>query len=171
MFDIGWGEFLLIGVVALIAIGPKELPGVLRAVGQWVTKIRRMAGDFQNQFQEAMREAELGDIQKQVKDIIKPAPFNDGYDEYANPKPGVPDPYKAADDVTPGDAPWDPNPETSADSGSLPEAGPSDADIREAFDTPHILSPDIGPQPAPAADGAAETAATADVKPPHERQA
>ena len=43
MFDIGWSELILIGVVALIAIGPKELPGVLRSLGHWMGKIRRMA--------------------------------------------------------------------------------------------------------------------------------
>src|SRR6266508_4367171 len=72
MFDIGWGELLLIGIVALIVIGPKELPGALRSLGQWVTKIRRMAGEFQNQFQEAMREAELADL-KQHFDAIQDA--------------------------------------------------------------------------------------------------
>ena len=56
MFDIGWSELVVIGVVALIAIGPKELPGVLRMVGQWVGKARRMAAEFQGQFNEAMRE-------------------------------------------------------------------------------------------------------------------
>jgi sec-independent protein translocase protein TatB len=66
MFDIGWGELILIGVVALIAIGPKELPGALRAFGHYMGKIRRMAADFQNQFQEAMREAEMADLKKQV---------------------------------------------------------------------------------------------------------
>ena len=72
MFDIGWSELVVIGVVALIAIGPKELPGVLRSVGQWVGKIKRMASDFQGQFQEAMREAEMADLKKsfdEVKDV------------------------------------------------------------------------------------------------------
>ena len=73
MFDIGWSELLVIGVVALIAIGPKELPGVLRMVGQWMGKIRRMASDFQGQFQEAMREAEMADIKKQVDDLTSTA--------------------------------------------------------------------------------------------------
>ncbi len=66
MFDIGWSEFVVIGVVALIVIGPKELPAVLRTVGQWTTKIRRMAAEFQSQFQEAMREAEMADLKKEV---------------------------------------------------------------------------------------------------------
>jgi sec-independent protein translocase protein TatB len=69
MFDISWTEFLLIGVVALIFIGPKELPAVLRTLGQWTRRIRSMAADFQNQFQEAMREAEMTDLKKQVDDI------------------------------------------------------------------------------------------------------
>jgi len=69
MFDISWTEFLLIGVVALIVIGPKELPAVLRTLGQWTRKVRSMAADFQNQFQEAMREAEMADLKKQVDDI------------------------------------------------------------------------------------------------------
>jgi len=66
MFDIGWGELVIIGIVALIAIGPKELPGALRTLGQWMGKVRRMASEFQNQFNEAMREAEMADIKKQV---------------------------------------------------------------------------------------------------------
>ncbi|CAN5170564.1 hypothetical protein BH10PSE11_BH10PSE11_32540 [soil metagenome] len=68
MFDIGWSELVVIGVVALIAIGPKELPGVLRMVGQWIGKARRMAGEFQGQFNEAMREAEMADIKKTFDD-------------------------------------------------------------------------------------------------------
>jgi sec-independent protein translocase protein TatB len=69
MFDISWTEFLLIGIVALIVIGPKELPGVLRTMGQWTRKLRGMASEFQHQFQEAMREAEMADLKKQVDDI------------------------------------------------------------------------------------------------------
>jgi sec-independent protein translocase protein TatB len=65
MFDISWGKLVIIGVVALLVIGPKELPSVLRQLGQWMTKIRRMAAEFQGQFQEAMREAEMADLKKQ----------------------------------------------------------------------------------------------------------
>jgi sec-independent protein translocase protein TatB len=69
MFDIGWSELLLIGIVALVVIGPKELPAVMRAVGQWTAKLRRMASEFQSQFQEAMREAEMADLKKQVDEV------------------------------------------------------------------------------------------------------
>jgi len=71
MFDISWTEFLLIAVVALVVIGPKELPAVMRTLGQWTRKVRGMAADFQNQFQEAMREAEMADLKQQVDDIAK----------------------------------------------------------------------------------------------------
>jgi sec-independent protein translocase protein TatB len=69
MFDIGWGELVVIGIVALIAIGPKELPTVLRSVGQWIGKIKRMAAEFQGQFQEALREAEMTDLKKQAEEM------------------------------------------------------------------------------------------------------
>jgi sec-independent protein translocase protein TatB len=73
MFDFSWGELLVVGVVALIAIGPKELPGVLRAVGQWTTKLRRMAAEFQGQFHEAIREAEMADLKKEVEEMTEKA--------------------------------------------------------------------------------------------------
>ncbi len=69
MFDFGAGELIVIGVVALVAIGPKELPGLLRTIGQAVGKMRRMAGEFQGQFNEAMREADMADAQKLITDI------------------------------------------------------------------------------------------------------
>ena len=71
MFDISWSEFLLIGVVALIVIGPKELPAVMRTLGQWTRKVRGMASEFQNQFQEAIREAEMADLKKEVDDLAE----------------------------------------------------------------------------------------------------
>ena len=73
MFDIGWSEFVLIAVVALIAIGPKELPGVLRTIGQWMGKARKMAAEFQGQFQEAMREAEMADLKKSFDEVREAA--------------------------------------------------------------------------------------------------
>ncbi len=69
MFNFGWGELVVIGIVALIAIGPKELPTVLRTLGQWMGKVRRMANEFQGQFNEALREAEFADLKKHADEI------------------------------------------------------------------------------------------------------
>jgi sec-independent protein translocase protein TatB len=70
MFNFGWGELVVIGIVALIAIGPKELPTVLRTLGQAMGKIRRMANEFQGQFQEALREVEIADLKKQADEMV-----------------------------------------------------------------------------------------------------
>ncbi len=69
MFDFDATKLLIIGVVALVVIGPKDLPGVLRQVGQMVTKLRRMAGEFQGQFMDAMKEADLQDLRKEMADL------------------------------------------------------------------------------------------------------
>jgi sec-independent protein translocase protein TatB len=69
MLDMSWGEVMVIGGVALIVIGPKDLPKALRTVGQMTAKMRRLAGEFQSQFNEAMREAELDDVRKEVENL------------------------------------------------------------------------------------------------------
>ena len=67
MFDIGWSELLVIGALALIVVGPKELPGMLRTCGQYVAKARRMARDFQRTMEDAADAADLGEL----KDVQK----------------------------------------------------------------------------------------------------
>ena len=89
MFDIGWSELVVIGVVALIAIGPKELPAVLRTVGQYMGKVRRMASEFQGQFNEAMREAEMADLKTQVDEMTDTAKSFTNFDPLAEVKSGI----------------------------------------------------------------------------------
>jgi len=93
MLDIGWSKLVLVSIVALIVIGPKELPGALRAVGQWTGKIRRMAAEFQDQLHEMMHEAEMTDLKKQVEEIndvtrtiAQPDPLNENSTKAANPR-------------------------------------------------------------------------------------
>ncbi|SNY93645.1 sec-independent protein translocase protein TatB [Cohaesibacter sp. ES.047] len=69
MFDIGWSEILVIAIITVLVVGPKELPGLLRTVGKTIGNLRRMAGDFQNQFNEALREAELDDVKNAIGDV------------------------------------------------------------------------------------------------------
>ena len=73
MFDIDSGKLLIVAVLALIVIGPKELPRVLRLVGQSVGKMRRMATEFQGQFMDAMKEADIADIRKELDELNKSA--------------------------------------------------------------------------------------------------
>ena len=73
MFDFDVGKLLLIGVVALIFIPPKDLPEALRQIGRLVGQARRMAGDFQNQFNEAIREAELTDLKDEFNQMKQTA--------------------------------------------------------------------------------------------------
>jgi sec-independent protein translocase protein TatB len=131
MFDIGWGELIIIGMVALIAIGPKELPGALRALGHYMGKIRRMAGDFQNQFQEAMREAEMADLKKQVDTLTSSF-----------------DPIESVrKDIESAVADKPPSALTAPDAGA---AGTSDAPSAYAPETKPVEAPPT--EPAPAAD-------------------
>ena len=69
MFDIGWGELVVIGVVALLVVGPKELPALLRTVGRYTGMLKKQAAEFRSQFDEAMRESELDQLRKDVENI------------------------------------------------------------------------------------------------------
>jgi sec-independent protein translocase protein TatB len=69
MFDIGWSELLVIAVVAIIVVGPKDLPRMMRSFGSYAGKLRRMASDFQRQFEDAMRESELEEVRKAIHSV------------------------------------------------------------------------------------------------------
>jgi len=162
VFDIAWGEFVVIAVVALIVIGPKELPAVLRAIGQWTTKIRRMAAEFQGQFQEALREAEMADLKKDIDDAARG--FTSQFDDPLNikeatkwePKPDTERPHDInpprPDDINPDDIKPD-------DAAKLADASPKSAPVtpdgyltEEAFpvaaDHPAIEQTPASPSPA-----------------------
>jgi sec-independent protein translocase protein TatB len=77
MFDIGWTEMLVIAIVMIVVVGPKDLPKMLRTFGRTTTKLRAMAGDFRKQFDEALKEAELDDVKGLVDDVRKLNPTNE----------------------------------------------------------------------------------------------
>ncbi len=76
MFDIGWSELVIIAVVALVVIGPKELPTTLRTIGKMTARARKVAGEFRAQFDEALREAELDDVRQTIADAQKLNPVH-----------------------------------------------------------------------------------------------
>jgi sec-independent protein translocase protein TatB len=138
MFDISWGKLVIIGVVALIVIGPKELPGVLRQVGQMMAKIRRMAAEFQGQFQEAMREAEMADLKKEFDETtsslqsaasgmasaLDPTPIKNEMEKLIG---DVKDPMQLDSSVatsTPATPPSDPTAPLAAPATTAPEVTP-----------------------------------------------
>jgi len=84
MFDFDAGKLILIGIVALIVIGPKDLPRVLRELGRAVAKMRRMASEFQGQFMEAVREADLADVKDKVAKLSESAKFDVGFNPVAD---------------------------------------------------------------------------------------
>lgn len=69
MFDIGWSELLVLGVVTLVLVGPKELPGFLRMIGRYLGVIRRHANEFRAVFDQAMREAEMDSLKDEMRNI------------------------------------------------------------------------------------------------------
>ncbi len=66
MFDIGWTEIAIIAVVALVVIGPKDLPGVIRSVGRWSGKARKVTRDFQRNFETMAEETELAEVRREI---------------------------------------------------------------------------------------------------------
>lgn len=68
MLDIGWTEIMVIAIVMIVVVGPKDLPPMLRAFGKMTANLRRMAGDFRHQFDEALREADMDDVRKTIAD-------------------------------------------------------------------------------------------------------
>jgi sec-independent protein translocase protein TatB len=152
MFDIGWSELALIAVVALIAIGPKELPSVLRTVGQWMGKARRMAAEFQGQFQEAMREAEMADLKKSFDEVKEAASGFGSGNIMTSLQKDVTNALRI-DDV---DKPMDPQAAPAAD---VPVASNADAPATPQSETPAI--PTIPAAPTPETFVEAETHAAA----------
>ncbi|MEL6585139.1 MAG: Sec-independent protein translocase protein TatB [Pseudomonadota bacterium] len=103
MFDIGWSELLVIGVVALIVVGPKDLPKLFRTLGEFTGKARRMAREFQSAMNQAADDTGMGDIAKDMNKIANPKQF--GMDKIK----------EATDDLTK----WEPDETTGPNTAKL----------------------------------------------------
>jgi sec-independent protein translocase protein TatB len=167
MFEVGWTEMLVIAIVMIVVVGPKDLPNMLRTFGRTTAKLRAMAADFQKQFNEALKEAELDDVKKSVDTLrsLNPAaeirkqlnPFEQaaadvrsGVDAVMKPKPAVDPSTPAAE--TPQAAEPLKNGATVMPGVNGPEAAPA-APIFPAMTDESVVMPAVAtatPQKAPA---------------------
>ncbi len=77
MFDIAWSELLLVMVVAILVVGPKELPGALRALGRIIGKLRRTADEFRRQFEDTIRDTGAEELQREINELRYNNPLTD----------------------------------------------------------------------------------------------
>lgn len=166
MLGISWNEYILIAIVALIVIGPKELPRVLRTIGQWTARVRRMAAEFQGQFQEALREAEMADLKQEMDKLNATAQgFTSQFDDPMN--------FEESTTKTKESAKWEPNPESkpeitaetagepgkSDEAAKLPGASTESAPAHGAEQTLESAAPAMSEHPEPEMAGASGASA------------
>ena len=139
MFDLDISKMIIVGIVALAVIPPKDLPRVMRTVGQTIGKMRRMASEFQGQFMEAMREvereADLESVKKEFQAINDQAKIDTSFDPVS----------MVRDDVTKAAATSESVPEAIASDAATPEIDKSEIDKSE-IDKPEIAL--TAPEPA-----------------------
>ncbi|MCC2113472.1 MAG: twin-arginine translocase subunit TatB [Hyphomicrobiales bacterium] len=162
MFDIGWTEILVIAVVAIVFVGPKDLPKVLRTLAQALGKLRKIAGEFQTQFNEALKEAELDDLKRDVESIKNAATFKDVRDEL-NPFKQVDKELRETTAALDGDkrktasGPMSSAPVEAEAAPATPSGNPSPEAAGSALDEMTMAEPDSAPD---------ETATSADDQTP-----
>ncbi len=77
MFDFGWSELMVVAVVAVVVVGPRELPRLMRTIGQYVGKAKSMASELQSQFNDMAHQSELDEIRKSVNDLKDDNPLKE----------------------------------------------------------------------------------------------
>jgi sec-independent protein translocase protein TatB len=166
LFDIGWPELLLIGVVALVVIGPKDLPRALRTAGFWVRKARTLSREFQSSIDQMIREAELDevrqelkkatefDLEKEIKQTVDPT----GELTESIKPPELPDYFVEAEGPDPAATPAEPvlpapaetvetaASEPAASAEGTPEPANSAEDTPPGAAEPSIGAPAAGPE-------------------------
>jgi sec-independent protein translocase protein TatB len=151
MFDFAWSEILLIGAVALIAIGPKDMPAAIRTVSSMVKKARRMAAEFQTHVDEMVREADLGDVKKAFNDI-RNLDLAGALEKHVDPDRSIRDTF--------AENPFEPTYPTPAEVSTLDEVTVSEKPAIEAAPmpvepekplAPAFIPPGMVPPPRPVA--------------------
>jgi sec-independent protein translocase protein TatB len=152
MLDIGWTELLVIGALALIVVGPRDLPQLLRSVGRWVGQIKRMAREFQSSLEDAARDTDLSSM-KELRDLRKDIGSLDFRQQAAKAQSYLKQPVK----VEPGAGAKPAQPAATSEAGAATAAG---ADAAAGTPVPDaVAAPAPAPTPAAPALGAAPAAA------------
>lgn len=168
LFDIGWSELLLIGVVALVFIGPKDLPRALRVAGYWIGKARTLSREFQGSVEQMIREAELDEMRQELKKATE-FDINKEFQNTVDPDgslaqsirpPDIPDHFEtnlAATEPAASEAPPEPTPALPAPSEPSPV-------------WPGVAEGEAAPEPAAAPAGASERPAVVPPAPTHDAE-
>jgi sec-independent protein translocase protein TatB len=143
MFDFAWSEILVIAMVALIVIGPKDLPRVLRTAGKWAAKARAVAREFQGSIEQMIRESELDEVRREVEKVAA-TDIGHEIEKTVDPKGEL---QTALQPPGLGDAVNNP-------AGAAAISGPSEG---EAVTTPEPLPEPLPPPSSPAVTAPAET--------------
>lgn len=139
MFEVGWTEMLVIAIVMIVVVGPKDLPNMLRTFGRTTAKLRAMAADFQKQFNEALKEAELDDVKKSVDELRGLSPVAE-IKKQLNPF------EQAAADVRAGvDAAMKPKPAADPATPAASTPQPAEPLKNGATEMPGVSGPDAAP--------------------------
>ncbi len=125
MPSVGFSEMLLIGLIALIVVGPKDLPLLMRKAGQFMNKLRSMAADFRSSFDELARQAELDELRKEVDALRRGEPLKDVVDPIREVRDEVMTPFDLGMDTDPPQAKPKPAPETKAETASPAASAPT----------------------------------------------
>jgi sec-independent protein translocase protein TatB len=151
MFDIDAGKILILGVIALVILGPKELPRVMRQVGNALGKMRRMAAEFQTQFMDAMKESEMAELKKDMQKMADQAKVDINYDPVSETNRQIREAIdgKPAHEITASTpVPVDPDPDNKIYTADIPPVAPpvtppaqSPAPLAEASVEPATTQP------------------------------
>jgi len=154
-FDIGWPELMLIGVVALVVIGPKDLPAALRVAGYWVRKARTLSREFHGSIEQMMREVELHEVQNELKkatELDLDREFNKIMDPVNDPAAGPPRVIPDYVDTTPASAvPIPAEPDAAPIAGEAAAPAPRE-EPELPLPMPPVPAPSAEPEPARAAE-------------------
>lgn len=151
MFDFSWSEIMLIGAVALIVIGPKDLPRVLRTAGQWARKARAISREFQSTVEQMIREAELDDVKKEL-DKATSIDLESEFQKTIDPTGSLAEHLAPPELPSPAESPSPPELPAPPERPALAESAPADAAPLE-----HAAPAAVPPSPAEAAPASADT--------------